>query len=222
MSDNHIGVAGVSWASAILPLVVVDQDDNASYSNIAAAIEYAADHGARVINLSVGGPKSSTTLQNAVDYAWSKGAVPIAAAMNSAAAAPYYPAACKHAVAVAATDANDHLASFSNYGNWIALSAPGTNILTTMNGGGYGYSNGTSFSAPIAAGVAALCLAVNPALTNAELVSILEQSADDLGAPGFDNYFGWGRVNAFRAVTAAEQSLPPVRRRKRNMPNSAQ
>jgi len=145
--------------------------------------------------------------------------------MNSGAAAPYYPAACDHAVAVAATDANDHLASFSNYGNWIALAAPGTNILTTMNGGGYGYLNGTSFSAPIAAGVAALCLAINPTLTNAELVAILEQSADDLGTPGFDNYFGWGRVNAFKAVTAAGQSLPPVgarRHRTKNLPNAGQ
>jgi len=208
-SNNHIGVAGVNWASTILPLVVVNGKDQAAYSDIAAAIQYAADHGARVINVSLGGRNPSQTLETAVEYAWSKGAVVIAAAMNDASDAPYYPAACGRALAVAATDANDHLAAFSNYGTWIALSAPGTDILSTVNGGGYSYWNGTSFAAPIVAGVAALCLAVNPALSNPALVSILEHSTDDLGVPGFDSYFGWGRINAFKAVTAAHLTLPP-------------
>lgn len=121
-----------------MPLVLVDQNDYAAYSNIAAAIEYAADRGVRVINISVGGPSLSYTLQSAVDYAWNKGAVIFAAAMNDSDSAPYYPAACNHVLAVSATDSNDRLASFSNYGNWIAIAAPGTNILTTMDGGGYG------------------------------------------------------------------------------------
>ncbi len=206
-SNNRIGVAGVSWASRILPLVVVDDDDFASYSNIAAAIQYAADHGARVINISIGGVASSVTLQNAVDYAWQKGAVLFAAAMNNSAATPMYPAACSRVAAVSATDSGDHLASFSNYGNWIALAAPGTNILTTT-GGGYGYWSGTSFAAPVVAGVAALCLSVNPALSNAELVSLLEATADDLGTPGRDSSFGWGRINAYRAVLAAQPPPP--------------
>ncbi len=207
-SNNHIGVAGVSWASRILPLVAVDENDFAAYSDIAAAIQYAADHGARVINISIGGTTPSVTLQNAVDYAWNKGSVLFASAMNDSVTTPNYPAACSRVAAIAATDMSDQLASFSNYGNWIALSAPGTNILTTT-GGGYGYWNGTSFASPVVAGVAALCLAVNPALTNAAVISILEQTADDLGAPGRDNVFGWGRVNAYRAVSAAQQLLPP-------------
>jgi len=209
-SNNHIGVAGVNWASQILPLVVVDEKDNATYSNIAAAIQYAADHRARVINISLGGPNDSPALENAVNYAWAKGAVVIAAAMNEGSAAPYYPAACGHAIAVAATDANDHLATFSNYGNWITLAAPGTDILTTTSGGGYSYWNGTSFAAPVVAGVAALCLAINPALSSSALAAILGESADDLGNR---NYFGRGRVNAFQAVTAARESLPPTARR---------
>jgi thermitase len=207
-SNNHIGVAGVSWASRILPLVAVDEYDFAAYSKIAAAIQYAADHGARVINISLGGISPSVTLQNAVDYAWNKGAVLFASAMNDSASTPNYPAACTHVAAISATDNNDQLASFSNYGNWVALAAPGANILTTT-GGGYGYWNGTSFSSPLVAGVAALCFAVNPALTNAAVISILEQTADDIGAPGRDNSFGWGRVNAYRAVSAAQQLLPP-------------
>lgn len=206
-SNNGIGVAGVSWQSRIMPLAVVDDHDFAAYSHIAEAIRYAADHGIRLINISIGGAGRSATLQSAVDYAWSKGAILFAPAMNNGTATPYYPAACDHVMAVSATDSNDHLAGFSNYGDWIAIAAPGTNILTTTNGGGYGFSFGTSFAAPIVAGVAALSLAINPALTNTQLVSLLEQSADDLGAPGYDTSFGWGRVNAFHAVAAARQTL---------------
>jgi thermitase len=206
-SNNGIGVAGVSWHSRIMPLLVVDQNDLAAYSDIAEAIQYAADRGVRVINISIGGAVQSPALQSAVDYAWNKGALIFASAMNNSAPDPYYPAACNHVMAVSATDSNDHLAGFSNYGNWIAISAPGSGILTTVNGGGYAYWFGTSFSSPIVAGVAALSLAVNPALTNIELVAILEKSADDIGPPGYDTSFGWGRVNALNAVTAARQTL---------------
>jgi len=191
-----------------MPLVVVDANDFAAYSDIASAFQFAADHGVRVINASLGGPNPSDTLQIAVNYAWNEGAVIFAAAMNDSTDSPYYPAASTYVVAVSATDSNDHLASFSNYGNWITLAAPGTNILTTVNGGGYTYWNGTSFSAPIVAGVAALCLAVNPALSASDLVSLLKQTADDIGPPGFDLSFGWGRVDAFQAVSAAQPPPP--------------
>lgn len=220
-TNNGIGIAGVSWGSLIMPLVVVDPTNFAAYSDIAAAIQYAADRGVRIINISIGGTDASTALQNAVDYAWNKGALIFASAMNAGTSTPYYPAACTHVVAVSATDANDRLASFSNFGNWVALSAPGTNILTTMNGGGYGFWNGTSFSAPIVAGVAALVLAANPRLTNQQVVSVLTSTADDIGVPGVDSSFGWGRVNAARAVQAVEPlphrprqpvfGAPPVR-----------
>jgi thermitase len=204
-SDNGIGVAGVSWNSRIMPLAVVDQNDFAAYSNIATAIQYAADHGARIINISIGGTNSSAALQSAVDYAWSKNAVVFASAMNDSSSQPNYPAACNHVVAVSATDSNDALASFSNYGPWVSLAAPGSNILSTSMGGGYGYWSGTSFSSPIASGVAALALSVNPSLSAQALVTLLEQTTDNPGN-GFGDYFGWGRVNAYKAVTAA---LPP-------------
>jgi thermitase len=214
-SNNGIGVAGVSWHSRMMPLVVVDENDLAAYSNIAEAIQYAADRGVRVINISVGGNAQSSTLQSAVDYAWNRGVLILASAMNNGASNPYYPAACNHVMAVSATDSNDHLASFSNYGNWIAISAPGAGILTTAAGGGYAYWFGTSFSSPIVAGVAALSLAVNPTLTNAELVAILEKSADAIGPPGYGASFGWGRVNAFNAVAAARQALFDAETRRR-------
>ncbi len=207
-TNNGIGVAGVNWASRIMPLVAVDDTDYASYSDIAAAIQYAADHGVRVINVSIGGHNPSVTLQRAIDYAWSKGALVFASAMNQGVSDPYYPAACQHAIAVSATDGNDRLASFSNFGAWITLAAPGTGILSTADGGGYSFWNGTSFASSIAAGVAALVLSVNPALKNEQVLAILENTADRSGS-GPDAYFGWGRVNAYRAVLAAE----PVRNR---------
>jgi subtilisin family serine protease len=194
----------------IMPLVAVDDSDFAAYSNIAAAIQYAADHGVRVINISLGGTAWSALLQNAVDYAWSRGSVVFASAMNDGNTSPNYPAACNHGVAVSATDTADHLAAYSNFGEWIALSAPGSDILSTMNGGGYGYWFGTSFASPIAAGVAALVLAVNPNLSASDLVNLMEQTADDLGSPGRDSTYGWGRVNAYRAVQAAQALAAPA------------
>ncbi len=209
-TNNGVGVSAVNWASMVMPLVAVDENDFAAYSHIAAAIQYAADHGVRVINISLGGTSGSALLQSAVDYAWERGSVVFASAMNDAGTTPNYPAACNHAVAVSATDTNDRLASYSNFGDWIALSAPGSDILSTMTGGGYGYWYGTSFAAPIAAGVAALALAVNPSLSAGDLVTLLEQNADDLGPQGRDAYFGWGRVNAFRAVQAAQTLAAPA------------
>jgi thermitase len=209
-SNNGIGVAGVSWKTMIMPLLVVDSTDYASYSNMATAIQYAADHGAQIINLSVGGSSPSSALQSAVNYAWSKGLTIFASAMNNSSSAPMYPAACTNVLAVSATDVGDVLASFSDYGNWIALSAPGNNILTTNQGGGYGYWYGTSFSSPIAAGVAALALAVNPSLNNSALTNLLEQNSDQVGGAGYSMSFGWGRVNAYRAVTAALSLLTPA------------
>ncbi|MGH9722028.1 MAG: S8 family serine peptidase [Bryobacteraceae bacterium] len=206
-SNNATGVAGITWQNPIMPLVVLNSSDYASYSNIANAIIYAADHGARIINVSIGGSSSSSTLQSAVDYAWARGAVVFASAMNNSTSTPYYPAACDKVIAVSATTSTDGLASFSNFGTWIDLSAPGASIFTTMNGGGYGYWNGTSFASPLTAGIAALALSKNPALGAAALVSLLQQNSDDLGSAGFDSSFGWGRVNAYRAVVAAQNSL---------------
>src|SRR6202040_394826 len=124
-TDNFIGVAGVSWANPILPLAGLDSSDYALYSDIASAITYAADHGARIASISIGGSTASSTLQSAVDYAWNKGTVIFAAAMTNSNSTPNYPAACNNVVAISATEPSDTLASFSNYGNWIDLSAPG-------------------------------------------------------------------------------------------------
>ena len=203
IGNNGVGVAGIAWQNPIMPLVVLNSSDWASYSDIANALMYAADHGVRIVNISIGGPSFSSTMQSAVDYAWNKGTVVFAAAGNYANSTPIYPAACTNVVAVGATDPNDNLAGFSNYGTYVDLTAPGVSIVTTTAGGGYGGVSGTSFSSPIAAGVAALVLSRNPSLSAQQLVTLLEQNSDDLGAAGYDPIYGWGRVNASRAVTAA-------------------
>jgi subtilisin family serine protease len=198
------GVAGVSWRSRILPLLVTGATTT-YYSDIAEAVTYAADRGARVVNMSLGGTSYSSTLQSAVNYAWNRGVVIVAAAGNSSSSSPFYPAALENVLAVAATDQSDLRASFSNYGSWIDVAAPGTGIYTTCIGR-YCYGQGTSFASPQVAGLAALMLAANPGLTNAQVVSLLRSRADDLGSPGFDTTYGYGRINVARAVQAAAET----------------
>ncbi len=202
IGNNGIGVAGVAWQNPLMPLIVVDSTGYASYSNMASAITYAAQHGVRIINVSLGGSSPSSVLQSAVTYAWGQGSVVFAAAGNSGINGPDYPAGCQYVVSVGATDSTDTWQSWSNYGSFLSLTAPGLNIYTTAVGGGYIFDSGTSFASPIAAGVGALMLSESPGLSASALVSALEQNADDLGAPGWDEYYGWGRVNAFRAVNA--------------------
>jgi thermitase len=206
-TNNSTGVAGVGWNNTIMPLVVTSSACFAYYSDMASAIDYAVDHGVRIINISITGTSASSTLQNAVDYAWSKGAVIFAAAGNNSNSSPNYPAACNNVLAISATEPTDTLSSFSNYGNWIDLAAPGDMIFTTQVGGTYGDWWGTSLASPIAAAVGALALSVNPSLTNSQLVTLLETNSDDLGAPGFDEYYGYGRVNAYKAVLAAQKMI---------------
>jgi subtilisin family serine protease len=203
--NNNIGVAGVAYGCILLPVKVVDSSGFAAYSALVQGIHYAVDHGARIINLSIAGDSPSDSLQSAVDYAWSNNVVVVAAAGNNSNSTPQYPAACRHVVAVSATEPDDSLATFSSYGNYISLSAPGDNIWTTMRdlANPYGSWRGTSFSSPIVAAVAALVSAANPSLSNGQIVSLMENKSDDLGTNGYDTSFGFGRINAFRAVQAA-------------------
>jgi subtilisin family serine protease len=207
VSNNNVGVAGVSWNNKVMPLQVLDSSGGGSVSNLANAITYAADHGARIVNASVGTQSASSALQSAVDYAWNKGTVVFAAAGNYATSTPVYPAACNNAVAVSATDPNGVFHASSSYGNWIDVSAPGSGILTTSLGGSYGSWSGTSFASPIAAAVGALVLSVKPGLSASQLVSLLEKNADDLGTAGLDDYFGYGQVNAYKSVLAAGSAV---------------
>lgn len=208
-SNNSLGVSGVTWANPILPVKVLDSTGSGSHSAIASGILYAADHGARIINLSLGGTSNSQTLQDAVNYAWNKGAVVLAAAGNNGNNVPCYPAACQNVVAVAATNSADGRPSWSNYGSYVDVAAPGENIVTTSAPNSYGSWNGTSFACPVASGVAALMASANQQLSNAQLVNLFFTSCDDIGAVGVDENSGNGRVNASRAVLAARGFVAP-------------
>lgn len=206
-SNNGIGIASVAWGCRIMPVRVTTSSGMATDSMIANGLTWASDRGARVANLSFSSSNDSTTLTNAAAYFHNRGGVVIFAAGNtgtfsSAADNPYI-------LRISATDANDVLASWSCTGNNIDLAAPGVSIQTTSRGGGYSSTSGTSCSAPIVAGIIALLFSINPNLTPAQIQDILKQSADDLGTSGWDTRYGWGRVNAARAVQmAAGTSLP--------------
>ena len=203
-TNNSVGISGVAWANPVLPVKVLDASGSGTYSGIANGITYAAAHGARIINLSLGGTSSSKALQDAVNYAWNKNAVIVAAAGNDGNTVAVYPAACANVVAVSATNSSDLRPSWSNYGSYVDLSAPGENIVTLYGADAYAAWNGTSFASPVVAGVTALMASANVQLSNLQIVDLLLKNADDLGPAGYDVYSGYGRVNAYRAAFAAK------------------
>jgi len=162
--NNSQGIAGVAPNTRIMPLRVLDAQGSGTYSNVAAAMIYAADNGAQIINLSLGGASPSTTLENAVNYAVERGVLVVAAAGNTGGSV-IYPAAYADVVAVASVDQNLQRSSFSSYGPEVDLLAPGRDIMTTRADGTYAPMTGTSFAAPQVAGIAALELAQGRGLT---------------------------------------------------------
>jgi thermitase len=192
-TNNGIGMAAVAPDARILAVRVLDNNGSGTIADVASGIQYAADQGAKVINLSLGSSSSSTTLQNAVNYAWSKGAVLVASAGGSGSTTPTYPAAYSNVIAVACTTASDTLCSFSNRGTWVDVAAPGQSIYSTYKGGGFAYLSGTSMAAAHVSGVAGLLAAQNR--TNANIVEAIVNTADPLSGSTF------GRVNAYKAVT---------------------
>lgn len=205
-SNNGSGVASVAWNCRIMPMRISDAQGYGYYSTVANALTWAADRGARVANISYA-MSASSAVASAAQYFQSKGGVVTISAGNdgtfvSAADNPYV-------LTVSATASNDSLTSWSTRGNIIDVAAPGSGIYTTTNGGGYGSASGTSFSAPIVAGVAALVISANPTLTGAQVSNIVMQSADDLGNAGWDSSYGSGRVNALRAVSMALNTGTP-------------
>ncbi len=203
LTDNGLGVAGVAQAT-ILPVRVLNAQGSGTHSQIANGITYATDEGAEILSMSLGASSGSSTLLNAVNYAWNAGALVVAATGNDNGAIGY-PAKYSNAFAVGAYDQNRARASFSNYGNEIDISAPGVQIAAAYNrnDSDYVYLDGTSMATPIVSGVAALALSVNPALSNQGLRDLLESTANDLGAAGWDTSFGSGGVNAEAAVANA-------------------
>jgi subtilisin family serine protease len=200
-TNNSIGVASVAGGAKIMPIRISDANAYATWSAAAQGITYAADHGARVVNLSFGGASGSSTVQQAASYLRSKGGVLFVAAGNTGAVDNTAPTDLM--LVVAATLQDDSHASWSTYGSFVDISAPGYNIVSTARGAQYWYCWGTSLATPIVSGTAALILSKRPDFTSAQVDATLKASATDLGALGADPYFGAGRVNAAAAVQRA-------------------
>ncbi|MCX5697440.1 MAG: S8 family serine peptidase [Candidatus Omnitrophica bacterium] len=229
VGNNAQGVIGVAPRARIMPLKGLKNDGSGSIQDLANCVLYAAEHGAKVLSNSWGATGTSWLLMDAFHYAYAAGCVCIAAAGNANIdCINYTPASIDTVLAVAASDQNDGKCYFSNFGNKVAVCAPGGgtpdntyNILSTMSdqsvwavtypgykvAPGYWRMAGTSMACPHVAGVAALILAAHQNMTNDEVGQALRSSADDVGPAGWDRYAGHGRVNAFRAVTLADQPV---------------
>ncbi len=206
IGNNEIGIASVAHDAQILPVrISEDIDGVASFSDMAAGIIWAADNNARVANLSYAAANSAT-VQSAAKYMRNLGGLVFVSAGNEG-TDPGWPN-LPDLIVVSATDASDALASFSNYGSFVDISAPGDLIYTTTKGGKYATLRGTSFASPIAAGVAALIFAQNPDVDPQEVADIMQQTAVDLGDEGWDPEFGAGRVDAVDALVVANNADP--------------
>src|SRR3989441_1325401 len=213
ITDNGQGIAGTAQVS-IMAVRAVGSNGEGTSTDTAQAIIWAADHGAKVINLSLGTnetPIEPTDIHLAIDHAWSKGALIVAAAGNAGIGTLDYPARLPEVVSVAAIDESGRRASFSNYGTGLDLSAPGTRI-DTLNGGNNNLNNvhslqGTSFSTPFVSGVAGLLLSAEPGLTNVQLWNILNMTAVQPVGNGYNKDYGWGVVSARNAIAALNQPL---------------
>jgi thermitase len=202
IANNGIGVAGVAPPAQIASCKALSSGGSGSTSGVANCITWAKNQGVKVISMSLGGG-SSTTLQQAVQnaYASGNGALIVAAAGNDGNATLNYPAAYAEAVSVAASDANDAHASFSNVNADVEVDAAGVNVLSTKPGNQYQQLSGTSMATPHAAGVAAMIAYRFPSLNAAGIRARLDAGVDDLGAPGRDSTFGFGRVNLVKALS---------------------
>lgn len=212
------GVVGVAPLARIMPVKVLDESGSGTMDGIAQGILFAADNGAQVINLSLGGGFTQT-MSDALEYAWvTRDVVVIAAAGNSASEYPEFPASDLHALAVAAVNPADQCAGFSNRGGWVDIAAPGVEVLSCLidgtgpYNGGYGRMSGTSMASPVTAGVAALIRAARPAWTAEQTAEQLLASVEniDLANPGLEGKLGTGRVNAFAAVDSVAAPIAAV------------
>ncbi|MCX5645017.1 MAG: S8 family serine peptidase [Phycisphaerae bacterium] len=211
IGNNGQGVVGVNWQCSIMVLRV-----SLSFTSkeVAAALDYAAANGARVVNMSFGGPfgpEDDKIVKAAIDRAYSKGVLLVASAGNSDSSQPHYPAAYYNVMAVSSTNGEDTKTGHSTFGPWVDIAAPGTDIVTTDLGNKYIATAGTSFSSPYVAAVAALVLSYRPNLTSVQVRAVLENTTDPLYYGDLDPnlcYIGTGRVNAYQALLNADADYP--------------
>lgn len=205
-TNNGIGIAGVAWNASLLPVKVLDSAGNGSYLTIAAGIKYAADQGAKVLNLSLGGDNDSFILKDACQYAFDKGCSLVAASGNAGSETVQFPAAYDQlCTAVGASDANDALAAFSNRGPQIDVVAPGVWVYGARFDPArptelrfYDWASGTSLAAAHVSGAVALLISYKPLLTNQQIMAMLKYTAADVNSslkPGVDTDMGYGRID---------------------------
>ena len=216
-ANDGYGIAGISWSDRILPVKIMNGSGTGSTSDLVSGIVWAADNGATVINMSVGGFPYSQAVQDAATYAWNKGAVLVGAAGNNNREERFYPASMTHVISVSATQREDEFSYWSSYGPAVDVSAPGSSVQTTnctagtcpnRSWGAHTYISGTSFATPNVAGVVALIRAKYPTWTPQQVVDRLYATVDDLGFAGWDKRYGRGRVNAYRALGASVAASP--------------
>lgn len=214
-TNDGVGISGIGFNTKLLftKHYADNQPDNStSYSsNLYEGVLYAALHGAKIINCSWGNPNASGIAQEIINYVTIElGCLVVAAAGNSNSESPLYPAAYDNVLSVASSDENDVRSWFSNYGSSVDIVAPGSNIYTTNYDNGYRNDSGTSLSAPIVAGAAALVWAHNPGLTSLQVAQQLRISADEtfyLNNPGFEHKLGKGRLDVAKALTFESPSV---------------
>ena len=198
VTNNNIGIAGVSWNCKIMPIKFLGESGNGTTEAGVKAIKYAANNGADVISMSWGGGLYSFSMETALAYANLRGAVLVAAAGNSNTDKKSYPAGYKNVIAVAATDKNDYRASFSNYGDWVDVAAPGVDILSSIPDDKYESYSGTSMACPHVSGLAGLIFSNNKDIDYKQVRTIIEYSVDRIDP--YDLPMKRGRVNAKKAM----------------------
>ena len=210
VANNGIGGSGVAPNAKILPIKVLDQAGQGDARDVAAGVRFAADSGAKVINLSLGGATESLSLTQAIQYATDKGSLVVAAAGNGGPTdRPKWPASLDLTIAVTAVDSSNNAPSFDQRGDYIDIAAPGANVVSTAKGD-YGILSGTSMAAGFVAGAAALLFAAEPRVTNAQVRDILLRTATDIGEPGRDVTFGTGLINMVAALAELQRMYPPI------------
>jgi gliding motility-associated-like protein len=200
-TNNNIGIAGIGYHLKIMP-IKCGRNGTPFIFNPYEGVEYCINNGTRIISMSWGGGAYSATYQAIFDYAASKGVLCIAAAGNSSTQITMYPAGYNHVIAVGSTTSTDAKSNFSNYGTWVDLMAPGSNIYSTLPGNSYGNLSGTSMACPLVSGLCALMLSKNPAATAAQVEACLKSGCESVDAvnPTFKGLMGAGRINAWRSM----------------------
>ncbi|MEW6403623.1 MAG: S8 family serine peptidase [Chloroflexota bacterium] len=210
VADNGMGVAGIAPNARILTVKALDAQGFGSYSQIAEAIVYATSQGARIINLGLGGEGNSQVLHDAIDYALGHGVIVVAAAGNTGADLPIYPAAYAGVLSVGALDNGLTWATFSSFGSNTTLSAPGIDIYSTYPGGSYSQMSGTSMASAEVSGIAAMLAGQDQFVIPAHIRDALISVSFDLGAPGWDPFYGFGIVHALDSLQYSTEGMPSV------------